>query len=189
MPGNPEELTTLLIQWRNGEAAAGERFVESVYDELRRMADHYISRERSGHTLQATALVSELYLRLFGGQQIEFNNRAHFFAVAAQQMRRLLVDHARAKKAQKRGAEPMLVTLSDAGVIGRPQELDVLVINEALDELAQLDPRAASVVELRFFGGLTEAESAEVLAVSVTTIKREWEFARAWLVDRLQGDQ
>jgi RNA polymerase sigma-70 factor, ECF subfamily len=182
-------VTALLVEWRTGTPGAGEKLMETVYEELRCLADHYMSRERSGHTLQATALVNELYIRLFGRERVQFHDRSHFFAVAAQQMRRLLVDHARVRKSQKRGGERVIVTLDGLGQCDKQKDLDVLVINEALDELQQLDERAAKVIELRFFGGMSEPEAAEALKISLTTVKRDWEFARAWLLDRLQSDQ
>jgi RNA polymerase sigma factor (TIGR02999 family) len=181
------QVTTLLHEWRQGNAAAGERFLGLVYDELRHLATRYLRQERRDHTLQPTALVHELYLRLFASEPIPWQNRAHVFAVAAHTLRRILVDHARAEQSAKRGGLQLKVTFT-----GVQQELstspdhDVLVVNEALDRLAQLAPRAAQVVELRFFGGLEEKEVAEVLAVAPITVKRDWRFARAWLLTQFQ---
>jgi RNA polymerase sigma factor (TIGR02999 family) len=187
MAEDADQITTLLSEWRKGSSQARERLVASVYDELRRLAEHYLATERSGHTLQATALVNELYLRLAGGQDLHFENRGHFFAVAAQQMRRLLVDYARSRQAEKRGGDRMKVSLEQAGELGFAEDHDIIAIHEALEELDKLDSRAAKVVELRFFGGLTESEAAAALAISVATLKRDWEFARAWLVSQLEG--
>lgn len=157
----------------------------TVYDELRRLAAHYMRQERPDHTLQATALVHELYLRLFQSEPVEWQNRAHFFAVAAQALRRILVNHARDRQAQKRGGKQVRLSLTDVNGLAEPAEHDLLEIEEALARLEQLDPRAARVVELRFFAGLTEAEAAEALGVSVATLKRDWAFGRAWLLRHL----
>jgi RNA polymerase sigma-70 factor (ECF subfamily) len=181
------QVTTLLHDWRQGNAAAGERFLCLVYDELRRLAARYLHQERRDHTLQPTALVHELYLRLFASEPITWQNRAHVFAVAAHTLRRILVDHARIQQAAKRGGPQLQVTLTGVQQeLSSTQDHDLLVMNEALDRLAQLAPRAAQVVELRFFGGLEEKEVAEVLAVAPITIKRDWRFARAWLLTQFQ---
>jgi RNA polymerase sigma factor (TIGR02999 family) len=181
------QVTTLLHDWRQGNAAAGERFFGLVYDELRRLASRYLRQERRAHTLQPTALVHELYLRLFASEPITWQNRAHVFAVAAHTLRRILVDHARIQQAAKRGGPQLKVTLTGVQEeLSSTQDHDLLVVNEALDRLAQLAPRAAQVVELRFFGGLEEKEVAEVLAVAPITIKRDWRFARAWLLTHFQ---
>lgn len=181
------EITTLLIDWGKGNETARDRLVALVYDELRRMAASSLRNERPGHTLQATALVHELYFRVFGGQPLAFNDRKHFFAVAAGQLRRILVDHARAMHADKRLGDRRRVPLDDAGsVAGTPAE-DVVAVDEALEDLARLDLRCAEIVELRFFAGMTEKEAADVLGVSVATLKRDWEFARAWLLERLDA--
>jgi RNA polymerase sigma-70 factor (ECF subfamily) len=180
-------VTTLLHDWRQGNAAAGERFLGLVYDELRRLATRYLRQERRGHTLQPTALVHELYLRLFASEPITWQNRAHVFAVAAHTLRRILVDHARAEQSAKRGGPQLKVTLTGVQQeLSSQQDHDLLIVNEALDRLAQLAPRAAQVVELRFFGGLEEKEVAEVLDVAPITVKRDWRFARAWLLTRFQ---
>lgn len=187
MPHDTHETTTLLIKWRNGDAAAADELISRVYSELRRLAGHYLRSEQPGNTLQATALVHELYIRLVGSEPVTWQNRAHFFAVAAQQMRRILIDHARARRAEKRGGGALTLSLAEvSGVAGSPTQ-DVLVIHEALAKLEALDERAAHVVELRFFGGLQEKEAAEVLGVSVATLKRDWEFARVWLMTQLQS--
>jgi RNA polymerase sigma factor (TIGR02999 family) len=157
-----------------------------LYNELRVLASHYLRQERPGHTLEPTALVHELYLRLFGASgPVACQNRAHFFAVAAQTLRRILVDHARAHHAEKRGGEHVKVSLTAAEGWAESKDEDLLAVEEALQQLSQLQPRAAQVVELRFFAGLTEEEIADVLGVSVITVKRDWKFARAWLVSTL----
>src|SRR5436305_10502019 len=182
------QITTLLHDWRQGNATAGERFLGLVYDELRRLAAGYLHQERRNHTLRPTALVHELYLRLFASEPMRWQNRAHVFAVAAHTLRHILVDYARAQQSAKRGGGQVKVTLTgvERGLSSKQQFDDLLVVNEALDRLNQLAPRAAQVVELRFFGGLEEKEVAEVLEVAPITIKRDWRFARAWLLTQLQ---
>ena len=185
MASDSTAITSLLLDWRGGNPAAAEDLLALVYGELRRLAAHYLQQERPGHTLQATALVHELYLRLLASEPVSWQNRAHFFAVAARQMRRILIDHARAQRTDKRGGGAITVSLAEAQVwVGR-QEPDLLELDEALARLEKMDARAAQVVELRFFGGLQEKESAEVLGVSAATVKRDWEFARAWLLSQL----
>jgi RNA polymerase sigma-70 factor (ECF subfamily) len=180
-----QPLTTLLENWRAGDQQAAERLMATVYDELRRLAAYYMRQERPDHTLQATALVHELYLKLFQSEPIEWQNRAHFFAVAAQALRRILVNHARDRQAQKRGGKQVRLSLTDVNGLATPAEHDLLEIEEALVKLEQLDPRAARVVELRFFAGLTEVEAAEALGISQATLKRDWSFGRAWLLRHL----
>jgi RNA polymerase sigma-70 factor, ECF subfamily len=175
------ELTTLLQRWAGGDRNAGAAALERSYGELRRLAAHYLSLERPGHTLQPTALVHEMYLRL-EGSRVEWADRKHFFVVVAGQMRRILVDHARARSARPGGSR---VELGEADRPELPRDADLLALDEALGALRELDERAASVVELRYFGGFTEAETASILGVSVATLKRDWEFARAWLLRRL----
>jgi RNA polymerase sigma factor (TIGR02999 family) len=186
---NQGEITRLLGELRNGDSEAESRLVEAVYPELRKIASRHLRRERAGHTLQATALVNEAYLQLVGQQDKEFQNRSHFFAVAAQLMRRILVDYARQKKAQKRDGGLQRVELTDVFAIGDEKLEEVLAIDEALTRLAGWDPRQSKVVELRFFGGLTEEEVADVLSVSLRTVKRDWNVARAWLHGELNGAQ
>ena len=178
-------LTTLLQDWRAGNRAAGDQLALMLYDELRLLAGRYLRQERPGHTLQATALVHELYLRLFSTKGVTWHNRAHFFAVAAQALRRILIDHARTQQADKRGGKQVKLSLTAAEGWSESRDEDIMAIDAALQELARLEPRAAQVVELRFFGGLTEDEVAAVLAVSTITVKRDWKFARAWLLSRL----
>jgi RNA polymerase sigma factor (TIGR02999 family) len=185
-PLPPDEVTRLLVAWRDGQPGALDRLIPLVYDELRRQARRQLRQERAGHTLQPTALVHEAFLRLVG-QSAQWQNRRHFFAVASQAMRRVLVDHARARDAAKRGDGATRVTLDDAAVEGRPAEVDVLALDEVLGRLEQLDPRQARVVELRYFGGLSAPEAAEALEVSLATVNRDWAMARAWLFRELGG--
>jgi RNA polymerase sigma-70 factor (ECF subfamily) len=178
------DVTGLLLAWREGDAAAGERLLPAIYDELHRQAARAMRREGDAHTLQATALVHEAYLRLVDQRRIEWRSRAHFFGVAAQMMRRVLVDHARTRLAAKRGGAMQRVTLGDVdagGGASSGDELDVLALHEALERLAALDPDQARLVELRYFGGLGIEDTAEALGVSPATVKREWAVARAWL--------
>jgi RNA polymerase sigma factor (TIGR02999 family) len=160
-----------------------------IYRELRLLAAHYLRNERREHTWQPTALVHEVYLRLIESEPVAWQNRAHFFAVAAQQMRRLLVDHARARLAEKRGGRGVRISVKDVADRAWRQEDDVLAVDEALCRLNDLDSRAAQAVELRFFGGLDERETAEVLGISIATLKRDWVFARAWLFQQLRGSE
>ena len=179
------QVTTLLIDWRSGDSQASERLLSLVYQELRRIAARHLRLERTGHTLQPTALVHELYLRLFAAEPVDYRDRTHFFAVAARQLRRILIDHARGDNAKKRGHGQIEVPLADIDAPAKARSEDLLAVNEALDELEKMDSRCSKVVELRFFGGLTEQEAALVLGVSTATVKRDWEFARAWLNSRL----
>ena len=187
MSGPQEPVTSLLSKWRSGDAEAGEVLVSAVYSELRRLAAHYLRDERPDHTLQPTALVNEMFLRLFQAQPVEWRNRAHFFAVAAQQLRRILVNHARDRHAKKRGGKQVKVELREDAGISEPREQDLLELDDALTRLGHIDPRCAQVIELRFFGGLTETEIAEALGISVSSMKRDWTFGRAWLLTRLRS--
>ncbi len=180
------ELQTVLARVRQGERSALEELVTLLYPELRRRAARYLRAERRGHTLQPTALVNEAYLRLFRADELEWNDRAHFLAAMAQQMRHILVDYARARNAQKRPAAQVRVELQDVADLQHSNPIDLLAIDQALTQLAAADPRASRVVELRFFGGLMETETAEVLSISIATVKRDWQFARAWLLDWLE---
>jgi RNA polymerase sigma factor (TIGR02999 family) len=187
MAQEPPDVTGLLIAWSDGEAAANSRLMEAVYPELRRLARGYLRRERPDHSLAATALVHEAYLKLVDQRRVRWQNRAHFFAIAAHLMRRLLVDHARAHGAMKRGAGRRVPLLDiDAGV--EPADIDILALDAALDRLATMDQRQSRLVELRFFGGLTGKEIATVLGVSPITVKRDWALARAWLFRELRGE-
>jgi len=182
-----QQITVWLTNWRQGDPQAPERLFAVVYPELRRIAARLLNNERDDHTLAPTALVNELCLRFFGGEPLSFQDRAHFFAIAAQTMRRILIDYARARIAGKRGGQPDHVRLSEVdGAAWVSRSEDVLVLDQALSKLEKADPRAARVVELRFFGGLQEEEVAEVLGVSIVTVKRDWKVARAWLVGHLQ---
>jgi RNA polymerase sigma factor (TIGR02999 family) len=183
--GDPKNVTHLLVDWSRGNAAALEQLLPIVQIELRRLARRELRRERIDHTLQPTALVNELYLKLVEQRRASWENRAQFFAVAAQIMRRILVDHARAQLAAKRGGGLPRVTLTDAGELGVEPALEVLEIDQALTQLAQLDPDQARIVELRFFADLTVEETAHVMGSSPRTIKREWRLAKAWLHQQL----
>ena len=176
------EVTNLLVAWGNGQPEAAEQLLPFIYEELHRQAARAMRRENVGHTLQATALVHEAYMRLVDQDRVVWRNRAHFFGIAAQIMRRILVDHARGRLADKRGGGAKHVTLGDAvNAADRGEDLDVLALHEALERLALLDERQARVVELRYFGGMNIEETAEALDISPATVKREWTMARAWL--------
>jgi RNA polymerase sigma factor (TIGR02999 family) len=181
------DLTALLRAWSAGDAQAGDTLMAVVYQELRRQATRYLSRERADHTFRPTALVNEAYLRLARQRRVIWHDRSQFFAVAATVMRRLLVDHARQHRASKRGAWPRVVSLDDGQDIGVSpiQDLDILELNDALDELTAVDPLRARMIELRFFAGLTTDETAEALGMSAATVTRGWRLARAWLHHRL----
>jgi RNA polymerase sigma-70 factor, ECF subfamily len=180
-PGSTQSVTDLLQAWASGDQTALDELLPLVYDDLRRQARRYMRAQPAGHTLQTTALVHEAYLRLVGQSSVEWNGRAHFFGVAAKAMRSILVDHARARSAAKRGGSARAITLDDAGVPGPQASVDVLALDEALGRLAELDARKSRLVELRYFGGLGIDEAAAVLGVSPATVKREWTTARAWL--------
>jgi len=179
----PGALTQLLIAWSQGDANALEQLTPLVYAELRKLAHRYMNRERAGHVLQTTAVVHEAFLRLLGNPQENWQNRAHFYAIAAQMMRRILVDYARASSREKRGGEITRVALEDvdAAVADTALDPDVIALDEALEKLAEIDPRRSRVVELRFFGGLSVEEAAHVLQVAPDTVVRDWRVARAWL--------
>ena len=179
------EVTQLLIEWSNGDKAALDKLMPLVHDELRRLAHRYMSRERSGHTLQTTALVNEAYLRLVNRKGVQWQNRAHFFAIAAQSMRNILVDHARGLAYAKRGGGAAKISLDEAMIVSQERAAEVVALDEVLKELANFDPQQSRIVELRFFGGLTIDETAEVLDLSPATIKREWSTAKAWLYHEL----
>jgi RNA polymerase sigma factor (TIGR02999 family) len=180
------EVSALLVEMRAGKQAASARLIALIYPELHRIADHYLRQERAGHTLQTTALVHETWARMFGNQRTDWQNRAHFFAAIATEMRRILVDYARAKNAQKRPDKRAAISLADIKDLGVAPDQDLVALDEALRRLEKLDSRAARVVELRFFTGLNEQEAAEALQVSVSTLKRDWEYARAWLFSELK---
>jgi RNA polymerase sigma factor (TIGR02999 family) len=183
-----EQITVWLTRWRQGDEHARDRLFAVIHPQLRQIAARLLQRERADHTLEPNALVNELCIRLLGNQPVSYQDRAHFLAIAAQTMRRILVDHARAGLAGKRGGERQRVTLSAVdGWTPVSDGEDILALDVTLSKLETLDPRAARVVELRFFGGLQEDEVAEVLGVSVITVKRDWKAARAWLAGRLQS--
>jgi RNA polymerase sigma factor (TIGR02999 family) len=186
MPATASEVTRLLKVWCQGDASALERLAPLVESELHRIARLCLSKEGPGHSLQPTALVNEAYLRLIQWHTVEWQDRAHFYAVAAKMMRRVLVNQAVASRSQKRGRSVILVALTEAGGLSDRTE-DITALDEALTALARIDPRKAELVELRFFGGLTAEESAEVLGISLRTVHREWDFARAWLFQQLRG--
>ena len=184
---SPEGITQLLIDWGKGDQVALERLMPLVYSELRRLAGNYLRRERAGHTLQPTALVNEAYLKLIDQRNARWQNRAHFFGIAAQLMRRILVDHARQRQAAKRGGvDQQRLSITSAEAVVKQPEVDLLALNEALDELAEMDPQHSRIVELKFFGGLSIEETAEVLGISHATVERDWKLARAWLRRQLE---
>lgn len=183
-----QQITRWLGDWRQGDAQARDQLFAVVHPELRQIAARFLQRERRDHTLEPNALVNELCVRLMGAEALTFHDRAHFFAIAAQTMRRILIDHARARVADKRGGIQHRVSLSAVdGWNPVEQSEDILILDEVLSKLAKADPRAAQVVELRFFGGLSEEDVADTLAVSVITVKRDWKAARAWLISRLKS--
>jgi RNA polymerase sigma-70 factor (ECF subfamily) len=186
--GNADEVSSLLLAWSNGDHDALDRLTPIVYNELRRLAGRYMRNERPGHTLQATALVHEAYTRLVDYRRMQWQSRAHFFAVAAQLMRRILVEHAR-RRGVKRGAGFRQISLDGTVLIavGGSGDPDLVALNDAMDALERLDPRKVQVVEMRYFGGLSVEETAEVLKVSAITVKRDWRMARTWLYRNLTG--
>ena len=179
----------LVVQARRGDAAASAALIDTVYPELRRLAHHYLGGERQNHTLQTCDLVHEAWVRLFSSADITVHDRAHLVALMATQMRRALVDYARHRNAAKGPGAGIRVSLAAAGDIGVRSDEDVLALDEALSALEEVDPRAVRIVEMRFFGGFQEAETAEAVGVSVATLKRDWAFARAWLLDRLNSGE
>lgn len=188
MAASPHEITELLHAWSEGEQTALGRLTPLVYDELHRLARRYMAGERPGHTLQTTALVNEAYLRLVGSDRPGWQNRAHFFAVSAQVMRRILVDWARARQAAKRGGAMRPLELEEALAVDKAQGAELVALDDALNALAAIDPRKSQVVELRFFGGLSVEETAAVLKVSPETVMRDWKLARSWLKRELRQE-
>jgi RNA polymerase sigma-70 factor, ECF subfamily len=184
----PQEITTLLLAWGSGDRAALDQLMPLVHDELRRMAHRYLGRERAGHTLQSAALVNEAYLKLLGERQMDWQNRAHFFAVASQVMRQILVDYARTRNRDRRGGGVQRVSLEDALAVASEQSAELVALDDALHGLAAFDERKSKVAELRFFGGLSVEETAEVLQVSPVTVMREWRLAKAWLYRELNKE-
>jgi RNA polymerase sigma factor (TIGR02999 family) len=183
---SPPDISALLTAWSRGDLGARDRLMPVVYEELRRRAKAYLRRERVGHTLQPTALVHETYLRLIKQERIEWQSRAQFYGIAAQMMRRILVDHARAHQMAKRSGQWTRVSLDDVVAPHHAQNVDVLDLHTALEELAGFDARKSQIAELRFFGGLTLEETGQILNVSIATVEREWQAGRAWLYSRLK---
>lgn len=177
----PSELTHLLLDWGKGDKDALDKLMPLVYDELRSLARRYLSRESAGHTLQTTALVNEAYLRLIDQSRVQWQNRAHFFAISAQMMRRILVDHARKQHYAKRGGGAVRLSLDDVALLSKEKAAELVALDEALEKLAEMDSRRSRVVELRFFGGLNNEEIASVLGISANTVMRDWNLAKAWL--------
>lgn len=183
-----QQVTQLLCDWRGGDTSALEKLIPLVQPELQRLAHRYMSKERPGHTLQTTVLVHDAYLQLADDTHPQWQNRAHFFAVAAQLMRRIMVDHARARQALKRGGGALKVTLDEGALVAESRAVELLALDEALEKLARFDARKAEVVEMRYFGGLTMEEIADVLKIHVNTVTRDWAAARAWLFATLKGE-
>ena len=186
--GGAANPTTLLLAWGRGDETALDQLIPLVHDELRRLARRHMAGERAGHTLQATALVNEAYLRLIDVQHVDWQNRAHFLAMSARLMRRILVDYARSKGSQKRGGGAMKVTFDEGLPVAGDPAMDLVALDDALDALATMDERKSRVIELRFFGGLSVEETANVLAVSPETVMRDWKLAKAWLMRELRGE-
>lgn len=185
MPSDAENVNRLLVDWSDGNQEALEELLPLIYKELRRLAHNFLYREREGHTLQTTALVHEAYLKLIDQKDARWQNRAHFFAIAAQAMRRILIDSARRHTAEKRGGAQEKLSLDEAPDLSREPDANLLALDEALTRLQEIDPQQSRIVELRYFGGLTIEETAEVTKVSIATVKREWTMARAWLHQEL----
>ena len=188
-PASSERVSKLLLNWGQGDQGAREALIPLVYDELRRLARRYLRRERPDHTLQSAALVNEAYLRLIRQEHPQWQNRAHFFGVAAQLMRHILVDHARNRAAAKRGAGAPRLTLDPDVALPQERDVDLIALDDALNQLAALDPQQSRLVELRFFGGLSIEETSVVLGVSPATVKREWATARAWLQREMRNKE
>jgi RNA polymerase sigma-70 factor (ECF subfamily) len=184
---SPHEITQLLAEWSNGNQTALDKLYPLVYDELHRMASRYMNRERKGHTLQTTALINEAYVRLVDQKHVHWENRAHFFAISAKIMRRILIDHARRHVYAKRGGGAQRISLDETALVVDECASELLLLEEALKRLAEVDPRRSQVVELRYFGGLNNEEIAGVLKISENTVTRDWNMARAWLYQELSG--
>lgn len=185
----PRNITQLLVAWNGGDKAALDQLIPIVYEELRRQASRYLRQERPGHTLQTTALIHEAYLRLVDQKSVQWQNRAHFFGIAAQLMRRILVDHARTRHRAKRGGSAVRVSLSDATAVTKDANLDLVELDQALNRLAEIDPQQSKIVELRFFSGLNVEETAAALNISPATVKRDWSVAKAWLHREISRDE
>jgi RNA polymerase sigma factor (TIGR02999 family) len=189
MTRSPQEVTQLLVSWRNGDLHARDELMPLVYQELHRLAHQYMSRERPGHTLQTSALVNEAFLRLADQRDVQWQNRAHFIGIAGQMMRRILVDYARNRGFAKRGGNALQVSLDEELIVSEERSADVVALDDALESLARLDERKSRLVELRFFGGLSIEETAEVLGVSPGTVMRDWTLAKAWLRREMSGNK
>lgn len=189
MTSSSHDLTRLLIAWSAGDQGALETLTPLVYSELHRLAQHYLNGERAGHTLQTSALVNEAYMRLIDWKEVRWQNRAHFFGVCAKLMRNILVDYARHRHYQKRGGDAIKVALEEADAVAQAEETDLVALDLALQRLAQIDERKSRVIELRFFGGLSVKETAEVLQISEETVMRDWRLSRAWLFEEMSGAQ
>jgi RNA polymerase sigma factor (TIGR02999 family) len=187
MKADPPDVTALLHAWRGGSSVARDQLMPLVYQELHRRAAVYLRRERRDHTLQPTALIHEAYLRLIKQDRAAWHNRAQFFGVASEMMRRILVDHARGGRMAKRSGRWLKVTLDDRLAQDRPPDIDVLALDQALTRLSELDPRKSRIAELRFFGGLSLEETGHVLGISIATVERDWQVARAWLYTAMKG--
>ena len=189
MTPSPKEVTQLLVAWRNGDQDARDELMPLVYQELHRLAHQYMSRERPGHTLQTSALVNEAFLRLADQTDVQWQNRAHFVGIAGQMMRRILVDYARNRGYAKRGGSALQVSLDEELIVSEERSAEVVALDDALQSLARLDERKSRLVELRFFGGLSIEETAEVLGVSPGTVMRDWTLAKAWLRREMSGNK
>jgi len=190
MTPSPNEVTQLLLDWSNGNQAALDKLAPLVYEELHRLAHQHMKRERQDHTLQTSALVNEAYLRLINQRDVHWQNRAHFFSIASRLMRRILVDHARSHHYAKRGGGAVQVSLDEAALISQDRAAELIALDEALTSLAAIDERKCQVVEMRFFGGMSVEETAEMLNVSPITVKRDWSTAKAWLYREIgRGNQ
>jgi RNA polymerase sigma factor (TIGR02999 family) len=187
-PESSSPVTDLLVRWRSGDQYALDALMPLVYDELRRLAQHYLRRERSDHTLQSTALVHEAYMCLAGQSPPAWQNRAHFFGIAARIMRQILVEHARGRNADKRGGHALRIELDDSLALAQQDDVDVIALDQALQQLSELDAQQGRIVELRFFAGLTIEDTSEVLGISPATVKRDWVTARAWLFRAMKGE-
>ncbi len=185
----PRSVTQLLKAWGEGDEVAKEKLIPLVYGELHRLARHYMAGERPGDTLQTTALIHEAFLRLAASRNINWQDRAHFFAVSARIMRRILVDFARSRRCEKHGRDIRLLSLDETANVSKERGRDLIALDDALESLAEFDPRQSQIVELRFFGGLTEDETAEVLRISPRTVRREWSIARSWLYRALHREE
>jgi RNA polymerase sigma-70 factor (ECF subfamily) len=189
MTSSPQNITQLLVEWGNGDKEALDKLLPIVYEELRRQAERFLRRERPNHTLQPTALIHEAYLKLINQEHMRWQNRAQFFGIAAQLMRRILVDHARGKQAAKRGGEDVKLQLDEAMIGGRQKDVNLVTLDEALNRLGQLDEQQGKIVELRYFSGLSIDETSAAVSISPATVKRDWTIAKAWLRREILSDE